>query len=276
MNINLAEQDLSDREKTGIEVLLTRKNRDIKTDLEQIWYLMDLIWDDYACDSQKLECENIGKFYAHPVWILNGLFIEQDHISMGHRHAICDWIIEKNFSHIVDYGGGFGTLSRLIAQKKQSINIHVYEPHPSEFGIKRANQFANITMIEQLEGHYDCLISTDVLEHVPEPLSNFIDMVGSVKVGGYLIIANCFMPVIKCHLPQTFHFKYTFNLFARLFGLEIVGNLKGSHATIYKKIDNLSINSFQIRLYEKVSQIIFPFIEVLKTVLRPIKKWLVK
>ena len=276
MNINLAEQGLSDREKTGVEVLLTRQNRNIKNDLEQIWYLMDLIWNDYACDSQNLEWDNLGKFYAHPVWILNGLFIEQDNVSMGHRHAICDWVIENKCSNVVDYGGGFGTLARLIAQKKQSINIHIYEPHPSEFGIKRANEFANITMIDQLAGYYDCLISTDVLEHVPDPLSNFIDMVGSVKVGGYLIIANCFMPVIKCHLPQTFHLKYTFNLFSRLFGLEIVGDLKGSHATIFKKVGNLSVNSFQIKFYEKLSKMIFPFIEVSKPVLRPIKKLLVK
>jgi len=34
---------------------------------------MDLIWDDYECDNKKLDWEKIGKFYSHPVWLLNGL-----------------------------------------------------------------------------------------------------------------------------------------------------------------------------------------------------------
>jgi len=39
---------------------------------------MDLVWDDYGCDNKNLNWENIGKFYSHPVWLLNGLFIETD------------------------------------------------------------------------------------------------------------------------------------------------------------------------------------------------------
>ncbi len=95
MNINLTDKNLTNTEKEEIEKLLNRENKNIIDDLEQMWYLMDLIWDDYRCDSQNLNWENIGKFYSHPVWLLNGLFIAQHKISMGHRHAISDWIVRN-------------------------------------------------------------------------------------------------------------------------------------------------------------------------------------
>ena len=276
MEINLTDKKLTKIEKKVIEKLLLREDKSLQTDLEQMWYLMDLIWDDFKCDNKNLNWENIGKFYSHPVWLLNGLFIEQHEVSMWHRHAISDWVVKKNFNNIVDYGGGFGTLARLIAQKDKKICMNIYEPHPSEFGLKRANEFENINIIDKLEENYDCLVCTDVLEHVPDPLHDFTNMIRSVKVGGYLVVANCFTPVIKCHLPQTFHLRYTFNIFAKIMGLEVIGLLEGSHATIYKKLEKKEINWNKIRFSEKISKLSFPIIEVLKPVLRPIKRLIKK
>jgi hypothetical protein len=276
MEINLTDKNLTEIEKQEIEELLTRENKNIIDDLEQIRYLMDLIWDDFQCDNKNLNWENIGKFYAHPVWLLNGLFIEQHEVSMGHRHAISDWIVENNFKNVVDYGGGFGTLARLVSEKNQNIKMNVYEPHPSEFGLKRAAQFENIKIIEKLESNYDCLMSTDVLEHVADPLNDFSKMIKSVKIGGYLVIANCFHPVIKCHLPQDFHFRYTFNIFSRLMGLEVQGVLKDSHATIFRKNKVKIVNWKIVRAVEYISKVSFPVIEFFIPVLRPIKRLLFK
>jgi 2-polyprenyl-3-methyl-5-hydroxy-6-metoxy-1,4-benzoquinol methylase len=276
MNINLSDKNLTKIEKEEVKKLLLREDQSIKDDLEQMWYLMDLIWDDYECDSQNLNWENMGKFYSHPVWLLNGLFIEQHDVSMGHRHAISDWIIENKFNDIVDYGGGFGTLARLVAEKDSNIIMNIYEPHPSEFGLKRAAEFENIKVITKLGSNYDCLMSTDVLEHVPDPLNDFSKMIESVKIGGYLVIANCFLPVIKCHLPQEFHFRYSFNVFAKMMGLEIIGMLEGSHATIFKKVEVKKQNWSKIRIYEALSKNSFPIIEALKPILRPIKKFIFK
>jgi len=169
-------------------------------------------------------------------------FIEQHDISMRHRHAISNWVVQNNFKNIVDYGGGFGTLARLIAEKDTNIEINIYEPYPSDFGLKRALEFKNIRFIDKLEDDYDCLIAIDVLEHVPDPLINFAEMIKSVKLSGYLVIANNFRPVIKCHLPQVFHFRYTFNQFAIMMGLEVIGALKDSHATIFKKVEEKETN----------------------------------
>lgn len=276
MNIDLTDKNLTQNEKKEIEKLLKRENHNIKDDLEQMWFLMDLIWDEYGCDSKNWNFENIGKFYSHPVWLLNGLFIEQHDMSMRHRHAISDWMIQKKFKNIVDYGGGFGTLARLVAEKDSNIVMDIYEPYSSEFGLKRASEFRNIHIINKLGEKYDCLVATDVLEHIPDPLGVFEKMVKSVKVGGYLVIANCFYPVIKCHLPQMFHFRYSFNCFAKMMGLDVVGLLENSHATIYKKRVEVQPSWKRIRIYENISKIVFPIIEILKPVLKPLKRMFVK
>lgn len=269
MDINLNEINLKKIKVEIVKLLKRRKNG--LDDLEQMWFLMDLVWDDFLCDNRNLDWEKIGKFYSHPVWLLNGLFIEQHEVSMGHRNAISQWIYKNKFKNVVDYGGGFGTLARLIAKKNQKINTSIYEPYPSEFGLKRAEEFNNILFIKKLDKDYDCLVATDVLEHVKDPLRNLITMINSVKINGYLVIANCFFPVIKCHLPQVFHFRYSFNLFAKIMGLEIIGVLKGSHATIYRKSKEVEPNWKYIRFLEKISQKAFPIIEFFKTILRPLK-----
>ena len=276
MEINLTDKNLLKIEKQEILKLLAREDEKIETDLEQMWYLIDLVWDDFECDNKNLNWNKIGNFYSHPVWLLNGLFIEQHEVSMGRRYAISDWIVKNNFKNIVDYGGGFGTLARMVAKKDQNINMNIYEPHPSRFGLKRAAEFHNINIIGKLESNYDCLLSTDVLEHVSDPLNDFANMIKSVKVNGYLVIANAFYPMIKCHLPQDFHFRYTFNQFAKMMGLQVVGVLEGSHATIFRKVDEITPNWKKIRFYEKVSKTIFPVIEISKPILRPMKRILIK
>lgn len=275
MEIELTDKNLAKTEKEEIENLLKREKQGLD-DLEQMWYLIDLIWDDYKCDNKNLDWDKIEQFYSHPVWLLNGLFIEQHDVSMGHRHAISDWIIKNDFKNVVDYGGGFGTLARLVASKDKNIQMNIYEPHPSEFGLKRAEEFENINIIGELGSNYDCLMSTDVLEHVADPLNDFAGMIKSVRINGYLVIANAFYPMIKCHLPKNFHFKYSFNHFSKIMGLEIIGILDGSHATIFRKVEDIEPNWSKIRFYETLSKIYFQIIEILKSVLRPIKKLIIK
>ncbi len=151
MKIDLSDQHLTKLEKSEIEKLLTREKQGLD-DLEQMWYLMDLVWDDFGCDNKNLDWEKIGAFYSHPVWLLNGLFIEQDQVSMGHRNAISDWVVQNRFEKVVDYSGGFGTLARLIATKNKDIDMNICEPYPSEFGLKRVAEFDNISVISELNG----------------------------------------------------------------------------------------------------------------------------
>jgi 2-polyprenyl-3-methyl-5-hydroxy-6-metoxy-1,4-benzoquinol methylase len=256
LNINISNINLSNFEKKEIKKLLIQQSFSFKNVLNQMWYLLDLVWDEYKCDNKNLNWEIIGKYYSHPVWLLNGLFIEQHEVSIRHRSQITSWISLKIFNKILDFGGGFGTLATYVSKNTSVKEIQIYEPHPSSFGIKRLKEYKNIKIVDKLDKNYDCLISTDVLEHIENPLETFFDMIGSVKLNGYLIIANCFKPVIKCHLPKTFDLDYTFDFFAIIFGLRVYKKIEESHITIYKKNENKEFSLEEIAKLKKQSELL--------------------
>jgi 2-polyprenyl-6-hydroxyphenyl methylase/3-demethylubiquinone-9 3-methyltransferase len=226
-------------------------------ELEDIWRLMNDVWDEMGCNNEKPDWGKIREFYNHPVWILNGLFIEQHDLSMKHRHTISDWIIREKLTNVLDYGGGFGTLARLIAAKNASASIDVYEPHSSDYVILRTAGYPCIRYISSFDRTYDCLVSIDVTEHVTDPLKLLSEQIDLVRQGGYLLIANNFWPVIKCHLPVTFHLRYTFNMFVKLMGLELIGFCEGSHAILYRKQKTIHFDWRKIRRYEQISKFLF-------------------
>lgn len=270
--LELSHVDLTDQERADVERTLTKMPDKALHDHESLWQLVDQIWDEYNCDNKTLDWDRIGAFYSDPVWLVNGLFIEQDPVSMKHRQAIANWVSSRDFKNIVDYGGGFGTLARLIALNNPAANIEVFEPHPTEVSKKRLKRYPNVTMIEELRVNYDALLCTDVLEHVEDPLKDFAMMVESLNDGGHIVIANCFFPVVKCHLPKNFHFRYTFNAFAKLMELDFCGNLEGSHAVIFRKKQSKIINWRLIRFLEFMSSAAFPILENLSRLLRYLKK----
>ncbi len=252
----LSEYNLSIQDINQIKRLLTLSKHD-SPELEDIWKMMDIVWDELGCNNYLINWDKISEYYRHPVWLLNGLFIEQHELSLQHRNAISDWIAAHKIHSVLDFGGGFGTLSRMIAEKNRNIMIDIYEPYPCEYAMLKTKPYPNIRFINLLNREYDCLVSLDVLEHVSDPLDILAKMIQSVKLGGYLIIANCFFPVIKCHLPSTFHLRYTFNKLTKLMGLNVVGSCEGSHATIYQKVTQEPLKWKKIRFMEICSKIIF-------------------
>ncbi len=237
MKIDLDNKPLSEEEKAGVQTLLDLQNPAITDDLEQIWYLMDKVWDSMGCDNEHLDWEKISQYYAHPVWLLNGLFIESHDISTSNRKAIAHYIAQKGFKNICDYGGGFGTLAREIAKVCKDSRIYIYEPFPSEYGKKRIAEYDNIEFIDTLpKDTFDCLVSTDVLEHLENPLEVFYHMLESLQIGGQALMGNCFYPVIKCHLPRTFYLRYSFKYIAKGMGLRYDGVIDGAeYVQIYAK-----------------------------------------
>ena len=259
MQLNIS--DLTQSEHQEIQRLLAFSAHS-PIELTDLWRMMDIVWDEMGCDNTKLDSEKISAYYSHPIWTLNGLFIEQDELSMSRRNAMAMWILDNKFARILDYGGGFGTLARSIAAKDQDIAINIYEPFPSQLSIAKVKSFSNIHFVSSLDHVYDCLVCIDVLEHVPDPLDLFASMIESVKIDGFLVIANCFYPDIKCHLPSTLHFRYTFDQFAQMMGLQVMGQCPGSHATLYKKVALTAINWQQVRQSERWSRVTFPIKEV--------------
>jgi 2-polyprenyl-6-hydroxyphenyl methylase/3-demethylubiquinone-9 3-methyltransferase len=243
--------------------------------LEQMWEMMDSVWDEMGCDNQNFDIDKINKFYQHPVWTLTGLFIEQDEDSLHNRQSICNWIKQyhNDIKTVIDYGAGMATVAKILASSLPSLSIDLYEPYPSQIVLARLSSYHNIQFVNQLKGDlYDCLISTDVLEHVPDPLSLLSEMINQVKPNGYLIIANCFYPVIKCHLPCTFHLRYTFNIFTRFMGLQRLETLN-DHIHIYQKYKMVTPNWQFVRFLEKLSKILYQFLEIIRGIYHQIKKF---
>ena len=179
-------------------------------DLEGMWRLMDTAWAECQCDPEVMD-ERISKFYAHPVWLLNGLFIEQHAESLSHRRDFTEYVASLKPKRVADFGGGYGSLSRMIGAHCPDTEVHIVEPHPHTVAVLLANQTHNVRYVSEFSGEYDVLIATDVFEHVPDPLALVDSTAAHLRMGGEYLIANCFWPVIRCHLPSTFHFRWSWD-----------------------------------------------------------------
>jgi len=223
--------------------------------VEWVWAEMDKVWDGYGINNRKaLAGQAIAEFYSHPVWLMNGVFTSLDPVSEKHRDLIAQFTSDNDFKLIADYAGGFGELAIKMAKKSPNSIIKIIEPYPSEFGLYRLKEKGNIEINSSLGvDEYDVIIAQDVLEHVEDPVGLAIALSESVHDNGLIIFANCFHPVIKCHLPKTFHLRYTFRFVMAAYGLEYQGRLTGAeHVLIFKKTGELSVQ--KVRIAEKISQ----------------------
>lgn len=82
--------------------------------------------------------------------------------------------------------------------------LQVVEPHRHPAAIALATNEPNVRFVLELSGEYDLLIATDVFEHVPDPIGLAAQTGAYLRVDGQCLIANCFQPVILCHLPSCF------------------------------------------------------------------------
>jgi 2-polyprenyl-6-hydroxyphenyl methylase/3-demethylubiquinone-9 3-methyltransferase len=71
---------------------------------------------------------------------------------------------------------------------------------------------------------------------VDDPAGLALDLVEAVRPDGCAIFANCFYPVIKCHLQRTFYLRYQFKRLMTHAGLEFVARIpRTEHAYIFQR-----------------------------------------
>jgi hypothetical protein len=186
--------------------------------LQQLWQLMDEPWLELGCDPTHWD-ERLTAYYNHPVWLLNGLFIEQDPQSLANRKAFSNWAANKFPARVADFGGGFGCLARLLGAALPDAQVEVVDPHPHSAAIALAAKTKNVRFVPELTGNYDLLIATDVFEHVPDPIGLAATTAAHLRIGGSYLMANCFSPVIHCHLPQLFHLSIGWDQVMRAMGV---------------------------------------------------------
>ena len=254
--LNLSSYSLDPAEKQILTDLLSCEQCELS--LESLWRLMDQVWVETGCSNYKYNPKYLQLFYSHPIWILNGIFIENDDVSLAHRQFFADVILRFNPKTILEFGGGFGTLSRLLAARAPSVQIDIFEPYPSNCALKLVDNFQNVRFIDQLyPSRYSFLACTDVLEHVQDPLLLLSELVLSVELSGHLLIANCFEPVILCHLPETFHLRYSFDFFCFCLGLKKIHGVNLPYGSIYCRYKTFKFPFYVIRILEYISKIMY-------------------
>lgn len=246
-------ENLSATERTYLSSVL----KDNETlDLEGMWSLMDAAWDECQCDPEVMDVR-IAKFYAHPVWLLNGLFIEQHAESLSHRRDFTDYVASLKPRRIADFGGGYGTLARMIGARCPDTEVHIVEPHPHAAAVSLAEETPNVRYVPEFLGLYDVLISTDVFEHVPDPLALVERTATHLRMGGEYLIANCFCPVIRCHLPTTFHFRWSWD--ATMNAMNLQPGKPVTYGRAYKRVG--PVFASQARRIERRSKLCFGITE---------------
>lgn len=234
--------------------------------VDWVWEQIDSVWDGLGLDnSSSLDDQPVGEFYRHPVWLMNGIFSHADPESVGHREAIAEYVASLNAKRVADFGGGFGTLAVRIHQADPNVAVDIVEPFPSQAARRRIASYEGISLVSGAPDRtYDVATAEDVLEHVEEPVDLAVEIVKSVEPGGIAIFASNFTPVIKCHLPSTFHLLHTFPVVMRALGLDYQGVVDGAgHAQIYRVGQTIHPN--RAKRAEKVSQTLEPAVRLTRS-----------
>ena len=208
--------------------------------LQQLWQLVDEQWQAHGCDPLQMD-GHVSAFYRHPVWLLNGLFVEQDPQSLAQRQAFTAWVTQQAPTRVADFGGGFGGLARFIGAALPQASVEVVEPHPHPAAIALAADTPNVRFVPELTGDYDLLIATDVFEHVPDPIALAASTASHLRIGGHYLIANCFAPVVQCHLPQLFHLSIGWDQAMRAMGLQPMDRV--IYGRDFQRIGDLDLNA---------------------------------
>ncbi len=225
--------------------------------IEWLWREMDRVWCDLHLNNRlSLSAQPLGEYYMHPVWLMNGIFSSVDPASSRHRGAIAAWLDQREAKRIADFGGGFGELAYAIVRVIPGASVSIIEPYPFKAGLERIRQEQRIRIAPDLSEHdYDAIIAQDVLEHVEDPISLAHRLANSVRDGGHVVFANCFFPVMKCHLPSNFHLRRTFRWVMKAMGLRYIGSVAGAeHAEVFERIGPTNLSA--ARRAERVSRII--------------------
>jgi len=233
--------------------------------VQSLWGMMDEIWSNLGLDNRRpLDQQPIDSFYSHPIWLANGFFSQADISSKKHRIAVARHLANRGLHRVADFGGGFGELAVRISEMDPQIDVTIIEPFPSRYAIDRIVSNPRLRYEKELDFGYDAVIAQDVLEHVNDPIALACRLASSVKVGGEIIFANCFYPVIHCHLPQTFHLRHTFSFHMRALGLSSLSSVDGApHIQVFKReVSNLSLG--RARKVEFLSQFLGQLINLVR------------
>ncbi len=237
--------------------------------LQRLWQILDQAWEELSSkNSHNLNLSNfLHEYYQHPVWLINGAFSESDQATINDRLAAVRLITHVQPRKILDFGGGIGTVSRLCATYIPQVEvIDLVDITEFRQTIQHyLSDFPQIRILEQPDPLYDAIISTEVLEHLIDPIGAIVEINHLLRVGGAFAASWSFAPCIKCHLPQNFHLQKLMLWIIRSLGFGFYGfERRGS--TLYSFVKHSEITPAMLkkaRILEFLARLPIPFNRVL-------------
>ena len=253
---------------------LTASEQINRPELQRIWSILDEGWQEVEerikNKTTKYELlELLHEYYQHPVWLINAAFSESDEATISDRLAAVRLISHVQPRKILDFGGGIGTVSRLCSITiPQAEEIDLVDITEFRQVIKQyLADFKNIQVLEQPNPPYDAVISTEVLEHLTDPVDAIIQINQLLRIGGAFSASWSFAPGIECHLPQNFHLRRLMFWIIRSLGFGFYGfERRGS--TVYGFVKTSDATPQMIkkaRLLELCSRLPIPLDRLLLT-----------
>ncbi|MEL7067678.1 MAG: class I SAM-dependent methyltransferase [Cyanobacteria bacterium J06581_3] len=231
--------------------------------LQRLWKILDQAWDEMrASNAQANFSQFLTDYYQHPVWLINAAFSESDEDTIKDRLSAVRLIAHSQPQKILDFGGGIGTVARLCSinlPNAKTIDITDITDFRQTIESYLA-EFSNIRALDFPDPPYDAIVSTEVLEHLPDPIESVIEMNRLLKLGGTFAASWSFAPCIKCHLPQNFHLNRLMLWIIRSLGFGFYGfERRGSQ--VYGFIKQAEVNPVMIRnarFLEQLSRLPLP------------------
>jgi ubiquinone/menaquinone biosynthesis C-methylase UbiE len=220
--------------------------------IQRLWAILDQVWDELLAEqSTTVKTDFSGflkNYYQHPVWLINAAFSESDEMTLSDRLAAVRLISHVQPYKILDFGGGIGTVSRLCSlHLSQAKAIDLVDITDFKTILKTyLAEFSNIRILDQPDPLYDAVISTEVLEHVMDPIEVIIEINRLLRVGGAFAASWSFVPCIKCHLPQNFHLKRLMVWIIRSLGFGFYG-FERRATTVYSFVKHSDVTPQMIR-----------------------------
>lgn len=176
-------------------------------------------WERVNTNSAK----EVKEFYDSPIWIIDSLLTETDVCSVKMRLNAVKCISIFDHSKVLDYGGGFGIIAEMAGKIFPNSIITLYEISRNRKHIQEKINMENVTVTNKLSSKYDVVISTEVLEHVHNPIKHILKMKRLINKGGGLILTYSFNDYLKCHLPENYRYNGIFHCLVKFRGFEFVG-----------------------------------------------------